>query len=108
MERFEDIRRRIDVVLRQAGVKRAAVFGSFARGDATSESDLDLLIEFQEGKGLLDLIALKNHLEEALGMKVDVVTYRSLSPFMRDAIMQEQISVYGIGMDHCHAGSTCF
>jgi len=80
-------------VLRQAGVKRAAVFGSFARGEADAQSDLDLLIEFAGEKTLLDLVALKRRLEQALGMSVDLITYQSLSPLLRDSILQEQIPV---------------
>lgn len=58
----------------KAGVKRAAIFGSFARGDATEESDIDLLIEFKgKEKSLLDLAALKIKLEESLGRNVDLL-----------------------------------
>lgn len=90
---MDEIKAKTAIILRNAGVRRAAVFGSFARGDATNRSDLDLLIEFPEGKGLFDLVALKNRLEDALGMKVDVVTYRSLSPLLRDAVMREHVPV---------------
>ena len=90
---IDDIKQKADHILRQAGVKRAAIFGSFARGSATAKSDLDLLIEFAGEKTLLDLIALKRRLEQMLGMSVDLVTYQSLSPLLRDSILREQIPV---------------
>ena len=78
-------------ILRDTGVKRAALFGSRARGQASSSSDIDILVELEERKTLLDLIALKNHLEQAVRLKVDLITYKSLSPLIRDAILREQI-----------------
>ena len=88
-----EMKKEVIRILQQADVKRAGLFGSFARGEATSQSDLDLLVEFQDEKTLLDLIGLKHRLEQMLGIKVDVVTYQSLSPLLRNSIMQEQIPV---------------
>ncbi|MBI3442386.1 MAG: nucleotidyltransferase family protein [Candidatus Sungbacteria bacterium] len=95
MSSFEEIKEKSDVILRQAGVKRAAIFGSFARGEANKKSDIDLLVEFEGQKTLLDLSALKMQLEQTLGLNVDLVTYQSLSPLLRDSILREQISLYG-------------
>ncbi len=87
-------RKRISRMLVEKGVKRASLFGSFARGDATDESDIDLLIEFKgKTKSLLDLAALKIHLEESLGRHVDLVTYNSLHPLLRDQILSEQVVI---------------
>lgn len=78
----------------ESGVKRAALFGSYARGDATKNSDIDLLIEFKgKNKSLLDLAALKIHLEETLGKNVDLITYNSIHPRLRDRILAEQIMI---------------
>ncbi len=90
---MDSIKQKASSILQQAGVRRAAVFGSFARGEADAQSDLDLLIEFAGEKTLLDLVALKRRLEQALGMNVDVITYQSLSPLLRDAILREQVPV---------------
>ena len=86
---FEDIKQKINLILPQAGVTRAAVFGSFARGEANKKSDIDLLVEFEGQKTLLDLVALKTRLEQVLGLKVDLITYQSLSPLLRDSILRE-------------------
>ena len=71
-------RAKIMVILQNNDVKKAGLFGSFARGDATKKSDIDLLIEFKGKKSLLDLAGLKLELEETFGRKVDIVTYNSL------------------------------
>ena len=54
--------------------RRVAVFGSVARGDATEESDVDFLVEFDPGSSLLDLLRLHDELSEILGRRVDVVS----------------------------------
>lgn len=95
MSDFEKIKQKAGVILRQAGIRRAAVFGSFARGEATKESDIDLLVEFEGQKTLLDLAALKMRLEHTLGIPVDLITYQSLSPLLRDSILREQLPLYG-------------
>ncbi len=78
-------------IARENGVVRLRVFGSFAHGKPTRESDLDLLVEFEPGRDLLDLIGLKQELEELLGRKVDIVTERALSPHLRDQILLEAV-----------------
>jgi predicted nucleotidyltransferase len=75
-------------------VKRASIFGSVARGEATGDSDIDLLIEFEGRKSLLDLAGLKIELEESLGRKVDVLTYKSLHPLLRDRILEEEEALF--------------
>ncbi len=90
---IEEIRRKAAPVLRRYDVARAAVFGSMARGDGTQDSDIDLLVEFKGQKSLLDLAGLKIELEELLGRQVDVVTYASLHPLLRNRILAEQRAI---------------
>ena len=79
-------------ILKDNGVGKASLFGSFARGEATEQSDIDLLIEFAErNKSLLDLAGLKIELQEKLGRNVDVVTFKSLHPLLKERILAEQI-----------------
>ncbi|KKK67438.1 hypothetical protein LCGC14_2954060, partial [marine sediment metagenome] len=73
-------------VLRENGVCRAALFGSMVTGEDSSGSDVDMLVEFEGKKSLLDLAGLKIALEDLLGRKVDVITYGSLNPLLRDRI----------------------
>ena len=86
----EKIRRKILPILRRYDVARAAIFGSIARGKSTERSDIDLLVEFKGQKSLLDLAGLKIALEELLKTKVDVLTYNSLHPLLKDRILSEQ------------------
>ena len=92
-EKLEEIKQKIVPILRKSGVRRSAVFGSLARGEAISDSDIDILVDFSGGESLLDLIKLKIDLESVLNKKVDVITYKSLSPFLRDSILKDQIPV---------------
>jgi hypothetical protein len=87
---IEEIESKIAPVLRRYGVKRAAIFGSYARGEEREDSDIDVLVEFEGDKSLLDLAGLKIELEEILRRGVDVLTYDSLHPLLRDRILSEQ------------------
>ncbi len=71
------------------GVRSVQVFGSFATGKQTESSDLDLLVTLDPGRDLLDLIALKQELEEQIGLQVDVVTEKGLSPHLRERILRQ-------------------
>lgn len=69
------------------GVHNIRLFGSFARGDSRPGSDIDFLVDLDPGRTLLDLIGVKQELEDLLGRSVDVVTERSLSPYIRDSVL---------------------
>jgi uncharacterized protein len=85
---------RIVSILKRYGVKKAALFGSFARGEATKKSDIDILIEFRsKKKDLWDHISLVQELEEALHRKVDVLTYKYIHPSIRERILSEQVRI---------------
>ena len=84
----------VDVVKRIAasrGARNLRVFGSVARGESRPDSDLDLLVDMENGRTLLDLVGLWQDLEEALGRRVDVVSEGGLSPHLRDRILREAI-----------------
>jgi uncharacterized protein len=75
------------------GARNVRVFGSVGRGEPSGSSDLDLLVEMSEGRNLLDLVALGADLQEVLGIAVDVVTEKSLSPYLRDRILAEAVAL---------------
>ena len=79
--------------LKEFSVKSIAIFGSVARDEATEASDLDVLVEFEEGKpvGLLTFVGLMHYLEEVLGCKVDLATPEALRDEMREDILKEAI-----------------
>ena len=93
MERIEKIKSEILPVLRKHGVRRASLFGSISRGEETEKSDIDILVEFEGRKSLLDLAELKIELEEKLKRRVDVLTYKSIHPLLRERILSEKVDI---------------
>lgn len=86
------LRQKREEILRIAArhdARNVRVFGSFARGEAGADSDLDLLVEFEPGRSLLDQADLIADLEALLGRKVDVVTEGSLYWLLRRRILKE-------------------
>jgi uncharacterized protein len=75
------------------GVRSLFLFGSVARNEATPQSDVDLLVEFDQPIGLFEFIGLQQKLESILGCKVDLGTKRSLKLHMRDKVLAEAIRV---------------
>ena len=75
------------------GAQNVRIFGSLARGEAGPGSDVDVLITLEPGRSLLDLIALKQDLEDLLGCKVDVVTEAAVSPYLRERVLKEAIAL---------------
>jgi predicted nucleotidyltransferase len=78
---------------KQFGVKSLLLFGSVARNEATTTSDVDLLVEFNRPVGYFGLFALQDYLEELLGCSVDLGTPDSLKPYIRERVMGELIRV---------------
>lgn len=85
----EDVRR----IAAAHGAGNVRIFGSIGRGEQGASSDLDLLVDMAEDRSLFDLIALSNDLEESLGVDVDVVTEASLSPYIRDRVLDEAVAL---------------
>jgi predicted nucleotidyltransferase len=86
------LRDKKDEILRIAAAHKATnvrVFGSAARGDADQTSDVDFLVDFGSGSGLLDYAALVRELEALLGCKVDVVGEKALKDRFRDRVLRE-------------------
>lgn len=76
-------------ILQVAGVRKAALFGSVARGEAREGSDLDLLVELPKGKSLLDLVALKQRLEAVVGRPVDLAEFGTLKRAVQERASRE-------------------
>jgi len=75
------------------GAKKIRLFGSILRDDIKEKSDVDFLVELEKDRSLLDIIAIKQDLEDLLGCSVDVVTDSALSPYIRDEVLQQAVSL---------------
>jgi predicted nucleotidyltransferase len=84
-------RSRIVEVSARHGARNPRLFGSAARGENGPTSDVDILVDMEAGRSLLDLVALERELSETLGCPVDVVVDGGISPFLRDRIYAEAV-----------------
>jgi len=94
MNVLEDLRAKRGEILRIAakrGARNVRIFGSAARGEADERSDVDVLVDMEPGRSLLDLAGVLVDLEELLGCKVDVVTERGLRERIRERVLQEAV-----------------
>jgi predicted nucleotidyltransferase len=92
-EQIEPLRKNIIDILHENGVTRASFFGSIVRGEMTEEIDVDLLVEFEGRRSLLDLAHLKNELEDAVDRRFDLLTCKSLHPPLKERILAEQVPI---------------
>ncbi|MDQ3705740.1 MAG: nucleotidyltransferase family protein [Chloroflexota bacterium] len=87
-ELIRDKRKEILSIAKSHGATSVRIFGSVARG-TDEPRDLDLLVQLEPGYNLLNLIAIKQDLEDLLGCQVDVVTEAALSPYIREQVLRE-------------------
>jgi predicted nucleotidyltransferase len=91
LDRLRVLRHEILGYAASRGARNVRVFGSAARGDADATSDVDLLVEMEPGRSLLDLVGLSQDLEDLLGARVDVLSDGGVSPHLRERIYAEAI-----------------
>ena len=94
MVALADVRQRrdeIDRIAARHGARDVRLFGSVVRGDAEADSDLDVLVQLDPERSLLDQVALKRDLESLLGCAVDVVVDDAVRPALRDRIFAEAV-----------------
>ena len=85
----EEIKRKVLPILRRYGIKKAGLFGSYARGDISAESDIDILVDFSEPVTFFKFLELEEYLENILLLKVDLVSKKALKPYIGKYILQE-------------------
>ena len=90
-----DIQKTIQPILWKYPIKRASIFGSYARQEARKESDIDILVEFSSSISLIQFVNIQLELEDILGKKVDLVEISTLKPQLKANILKEQITIYG-------------
>ena len=91
---FLSIKKGIKKILLKHGVKKIAIFGSYARGEAKRGSDIDIIVEFSKRKSILDIVGIEQELSDNLGINVDLLTEKSISPYLIDSIRKEMIQIY--------------
>lgn len=80
-------------ILKQNGVSRASIFGSVASNNHHKNSDIDLLVDLDKGKSMIEFVALKLELENALNNKVDLVEYNYIKPALKDFILTNVVEI---------------
>ncbi len=91
---IEEIKKQVTPILKKNGVFRSVLFGSYARGEADKDSDVDLIVEMRKSKGLFFTIALKLDLEKRLDRKVDLLTPGAINRRLKKYIDQDAIEIY--------------
>ena len=92
---LEELKNKTKPVFDKYRIKYAGVFGSFARDEARSNSDVDIMIDYHRPFSLLDLIGLENDLKDLLQKKVDVVTENGASKYMKPSMLRDLKVFYG-------------
>lgn len=90
---IKELRSHIISIAFTHGAKKISVFGSVARKEESNSSDIDFLVEFEDGRNLFDLIRLKQELESLLGRPVDVVSSNAIHSSIREQILHEAIQL---------------
>ncbi|HEC99587.1 MAG TPA: hypothetical protein ENN18_04305 [Proteobacteria bacterium] len=90
----KDIFEKMTRILKNQGASKIAVFGSYARGEEKPESDIDIIVEFSERKSLFDLVGIEQEVSDSLGIKVDLLTEKSISPYLIDRVKKEMVVIY--------------
>jgi predicted nucleotidyltransferase len=80
-------------ILKKYDVKRAGIFGSYARGEQKKKSDVDFLVELKKGQGYFELIHLEEELQKKLNKEVDLLTYNSINHLLKERILKEEVSI---------------
>lgn len=90
----EEIETALVSILGKYGVRKIGLFGSYARGEERTDSDLDVLVEFEKRKSLLTLVRIERELSEHIGVKVDLLTEQALSPYLVERIKANLKVIY--------------
>jgi uncharacterized protein len=88
---------RLTAICREYGALRIGIFGSVARGEERPESDIDLVVRFARPRSLLEIVGLERRLSQLLGRKVDLLTEKAISPYIRERINAEMRVIYEAG-----------
>jgi hypothetical protein len=91
-DKIAKIKKPIIEVLKKYGVKKAGIFGSYARGEEKKDSDIDILIQPTKNMGI-EFIEIKLELEDKLGRKVDLISYKGINPHLKKYILKDEVKI---------------
>ena len=91
-DKIKELKSKIIKILKQKGIKKAGIFGSYARGEQKKGSDIDILIEPPKGMGM-EFIGLNLELEKELGLKVDLISYNGLNRHIKGYILADEVKI---------------
>ena len=90
---LQEKREEILAIANNHGAYNVRIFGSTIRNEANENSDVDILVSFERGRTLIDLVSLNDELEALLGKKVQVVTDGGIPPYLKDTILSEAVAI---------------
>ncbi len=90
---LDQIKQKIVPILKEAGITRSALFGSYVRGEENEKSDVDILVDYPNEKSLFDFVNTKIQLEDVLGKRVDLIEYKTIKPKLKQYILSEQLQI---------------
>lgn len=90
---IEKIKSKIRKILEKYRIKKAGLFGSYAKGQQNKNSDIDILLQPSKNMSLLDLSELKIELEQIFGKKVDLVSYKYIHPYLKNQILKSEVKI---------------
>jgi hypothetical protein len=85
----------IIAILTRYDAERIAIFGSYARGEAGTRSDIDILVRFARPKSLIQIVQIEDEIRRSIHLKVDLVTEKAVSPYLAGTIHRDEVVIYG-------------
>lgn len=92
-EEFEVIKEKLIKILKEKGVKKAGIFGSYARGEQKKKSDIDILIEPNKNISGFNFISFQEDVAKKLGKRVDIITYKGINHLLKDRILSQEVRI---------------
>ncbi len=91
-DEIKELKPKIVKILKKHGIRKAGIFGSYARGENKKNSDIDIIIQPRKGMGL-EFVGVQLELQDKIGKKIDLVTYKGIHPLIKEDVLKEEIRI---------------